>query len=47
MQCVVTETNHDAVTNLTTEAAILQGMETVAKTLGDKLDKMLHSTPGD
>jgi len=44
---IVTDTSHDDSANITTESAIVKGMETVAKTLGDKLDKVLTVQTSD
>jgi len=44
---IVTDTSHDDSANLTTESAIVKGMETAAKTLGDRLDKILTLQTSD
>jgi len=44
---IVTDTSHDDSANLTTESAIVKGMETIAKTLGDRLDKILTLQTSD
>jgi len=44
---IATGSSHDSAANLTTETAILKGMETVAKTPGDKLDTILTLRTSD